>query len=109
MAGATDLLWCVCGCALSVRFHGDAFDEIGRSGPPRPASNATLGIVPGPSTIFLFTNKKRDSLLMYCADYDGEQTLVKKLEKGGFLLPESSREGESFVIMKPSILARLFR
>jgi hypothetical protein len=34
---------------------------------------------------------------------------TKKVEKGAFLLPASESEGSPFVIMRPSILPRLFR
>ena len=57
----------------------------------------------------MFTNRARDCLLMYFEDESGDQTLTKKLEKGAFLLPAPDREGADFVIMKPSILPRLFR
>jgi hypothetical protein len=75
----------------------------------RGLCSETLGIVPDASTVFLFTNKNQDSLLMYFADHASDQTLMKKLDKGAFLLPVPEREGEAFVIMKPSMLPRLFR
>jgi hypothetical protein len=69
----------------------------------------TLSIVPDASTVFLFSNKSQDSLLMYFTDNEGDQMLLKKLDKGAFLLPVPERDGEAFVIMKPSMLPRLFR
>ena len=69
----------------------------------------TLAMVPDASTVFLFANKNQDCLLMYFADEAGDQTLMKKLDKGAFLLPAPERDGAAFVIMKPSILPRLFR
>lgn len=68
-----------------------------------------LGIEPDGFTVFLFTNKARDSLLLYWKDWEGEQTLLKKLNKGAFLLPAPKQEGEPFVTMRPKALARLFR
>ena len=75
----------------------------------RELCSDTIGIEPDASTAFLFTNKARDSLLMYVVDEDGDQTLVKKLDKGAFLLPAPEQEGAEFVIMKPRMLSRLFR
>ena len=69
----------------------------------------TLGVEPDTRTAFVFTNKARDCLLMYFADESGDQTLVKKLEKGAFLLPVPDREGAELVTMKPKMLSRLFR
>jgi hypothetical protein len=75
----------------------------------RELCTETIGIEPDDFTAFLFTNRARDCLLMYFEDESGDQTLTKKLEKGAFLLPAPDREGADFVIMKPSILPRLFR
>jgi hypothetical protein len=69
----------------------------------------TLGIEPDASTMFLFTNKGHDCLLMYFVDQAVDQTMMKKLDKGSFLLPVPEQEGEPFVIMKAPMLARLFR
>lgn len=68
-----------------------------------------LKIEPDLSTAFLFTNKKRDCLLLYSIDERGDRTLTKKLEKGAFLLPAPGDDGQPFVIMKPKMLSRLFR
>lgn len=46
-----------------------------------------LGIEPDTKTAFLFTNRKQDTLLMYCVNDDGDTVLMKKLDKGAFLLP----------------------
>jgi len=69
----------------------------------------TMGIEPDARTAFLFTSKSRDSLLMYFEDESGDQTLLKELEKGAFLLPAPKTEGAEFVIMRPKVLSRLFR
>lgn len=75
----------------------------------RELCTETLGIEPATSTLFLFTNKSRDCLLMYFAEPASDQTLTKKLNKGVFLLPAPEHEGVPYVIMKPSIVPRLFR
>lgn len=68
-----------------------------------------LGLEPDTSTAFLFTNSKRDNLLLYCLDSDGDRLVQKKLEKGAFLLPAPETEGAAYVTMKRSMLSRLFR
>ena len=68
-----------------------------------------LGIEPEPSTAFLFTNQKRDCLLLYSASSTGDRTLLKKLERGAFLLPAPEHDGKPYVLMKPAVLTRLFR
>ena len=55
------------------------------------------------------TNGRRDTLLLYFLDLNGDQTLTKKLEKGSFLLPAPDAEGSPFVVLRPSMLSRLFR
>ena len=68
-----------------------------------------IGIEPDPSTAFLFTNSQRDCLLLYSAPSTGERTLMKKLQRGAFLLPVSEQEGKPYALMKPALLSRLFR
>jgi hypothetical protein len=68
-----------------------------------------LGIEPDISTCFLFVNRARDTLLLYFLDFDGEQTLMKRLDKGAFLLPAPAADGAPFVVLRPSMLPRLFR
>lgn len=67
-----------------------------------------LGVEPDPGTAFLFLNSKRDTLLLYFVDGEGDQLLMKKLDRGSFLLPAPDDDA-SFVTMKPSMLPRLFR
>ena len=62
-----------------------------------------------PSTCFLFVNRRRDTLLMYFLGFDGDETIMKKLDKGAFLLPAPDAKGAPFVILRPSMLPRLFR
>ena len=68
-----------------------------------------LEIEPDAATSFVFVNKARDILLLYFVDEDGDQTIVKKLDKGAFLLPAPDANGARFVDMAPSMLPRLFR
>ncbi len=68
-----------------------------------------LRVEPDYSTCFLFVNGRRDTLLVYFLDGDGEQTLMKKLEKGAFLLPAPEADGAGFVVLRPSMLGRLLR
>lgn len=68
-----------------------------------------LGVDPDPSTAFLFTNPKRDCLLLYCVDEDGDRVVQRKLDKGAFLLPVPDAAGTAYVSMKRSMLSRLFR
>ena len=68
-----------------------------------------VGIEPDARTCFLFVNARRDTLLVYFIDADGEQTIMKKLEKGAFLLPAPEPGSEPFVVFRRSALARLFR
>lgn len=69
----------------------------------------TLGIEPDYSTAFVFSNKARDCLLLYSLDDSDGQILIKKLERGAFLLPAVSDQDTPYVIMRPKMLSRLFR
>jgi hypothetical protein len=66
-----------------------------------------LGMEPDPLTAFLFTNKQRNCLLLYSAPSTGDRTLLKKLERGTFPLPVPD-EGQTYAVMKPTVLRRLF-
>jgi hypothetical protein len=68
-----------------------------------------VGVEPDDATRFIFVNSRRDTLLMYFLGYDGAQTLTKKLERGSFLLPAPDANGGAVAILRPSMLARLFR
>lgn len=69
----------------------------------------TIGIEPDDTTAFIFTNKKRDTLLMYALDDVGDRVLMKKLDKGAFLLPAPDDTKKNFATLKPSMLHKLFR
>ena len=66
-------------------------------------------VEPDERTCFLFVNGRRDTLLLYFVCGDGEQTLMKKLDKGSFLLPAPDTDSSGFVVLRPSMLPRLFR
>ena len=68
-----------------------------------------IGIEPDPFTAFLFTNKARDCLLLFSTSRSGDQTLMKRLDKGAFLLPAPEAEGKPFAIMRANVISRLFR
>ena len=68
-----------------------------------------LGIEPDQRTCFLFVNARRNTLLVYFLDAEGEQTILKKLGKGAFPLPAPEADSAPFVIFRRSALARLFR
>ena len=75
----------------------------------RTLCSEVIGVEPDPFTAFLFTNKKRDCLLLFSAPRSGDQTIMKKLTKGAFLLPAPEADGKAFVSMKPAVLPSLFR
>jgi hypothetical protein len=68
-----------------------------------------IQVEPDAFTCFLFVNRGRDTLLMYFVGSDGEQTLLKKLDKGAFLLPAPTADGAPIAVLPPSMLSRLFR
>lgn len=68
-----------------------------------------LGTEPDTSTAFLFVNKRHDCLLLYWTTDRGDETFTKKLESGASIVPAPDRDGAPFVVMRPSLLSRLFR
>lgn len=60
-------------------------------------------------TAYVFTNAKRDSLLVYWLDHDGEQTMQQRLDKGGFALPELFADGLPWASIESKKLRGLFR
>lgn len=85
---------------INVRWGARKLDALCRE---------VMHIEPDASTCFLFANRRRDTLLLYFLDHDGDQTVTKKLDKGSFLLPAPAPEGAPFVILRPSVLPRMFR
>lgn len=64
---------------------------------------------PQPDTAFLFTKKKQDTLLPYLVDEDGDRTVLKKVDRGSFLVPTAKPDGAPFVTLRRSALSKLFR
>ncbi|MBN2192207.1 MAG: IS66 family insertion sequence element accessory protein TnpB [Polyangiaceae bacterium] len=95
--------------AKRVVLHLEPIDV--RWGPNKLATfcREALRIEPDPSTCFLFVNRRRDTLLMYFLGNDGGETLMKRLDKGSFLLPAPNADGAPYVVLRPSMLPRLFR
>jgi hypothetical protein len=75
----------------------------------RALCRGEMGIAPDSATAFLFVNKSHNSLMVYSTDADGDRTLTKKLEKATFVMPAPRPGGEPFIIMRPSMLSRMFR
>ena len=75
----------------------------------RTLCREVLQIEPDAFTCFLFVNRSRDTLLLYSVGSDGDQTLLKKLDKGAFLLPAPRADGAPVAVLRPSMLPRLFR
>ncbi len=69
---------------------------------PTPGTKAQ----PDSRTCFLFVNARRDTLLLYFVDNDGDQTLLKRADKGSFLLPAPDAAGAQFVRGGP-VVSRL--
>lgn len=68
-----------------------------------------LEIEPDLTTAFLFANKSRNRLMLYSVDGPGDHIIIKQLAKGAFLLPVADDERRPYVVMKPAMIARLFR
>ena len=68
-----------------------------------------IGVEPDIRTCFLFVNARRDTLLVYFIDGDGDQTLLKKLDEGPLRLPAPEAGSAPFLIFRRSELTRLFR
>lgn len=47
--------------------------------------------------------------MMYSVGDGGDQVLMKKLDRGVFLLPAPPADGRKFVTMSPKMVSRLFR
>lgn len=74
----------------------------------RVACERDLGLTLEPATAVLFHNRKRDTLVLYTLDRNGDRCITKKVERGSFLLPVPA-EGEEYVVLSVSKLASLFR
>jgi hypothetical protein len=74
----------------------------------RIACERDLGVTLDPTTAVLFHNRKKDTLVLYTLDRNGDRCITKKLERGAFLLPVPA-EGEKYVVLAASKVASLFR
>jgi hypothetical protein len=74
----------------------------------REACARDLGLTLDPATGVIFHNRKKDTLVLYTLDCDGDRCITKKLERGAFLLPVPG-EGQKFVVLKAETIASLFR
>ncbi len=66
------------------------------------------GLTLDSTTAVVFHNRKKDTLVLYTLDRDGDRCITKKLERGAFLLPVPA-EGEKYVVLAASKVASLFR
>ena len=55
--------------------------------------------------VFLFFNKSKDSIKIYFKDSEGDQSVMKKLERGGFLLPVAKGDQQFTKISPISLIA----
>lgn len=74
----------------------------------RVACERDLGLTLDPATAVLFHNRKKDTLVLYTLDRTGDRCVVKKVERGAFLLPVPA-EGKKYVVLAASKVASLFR
>jgi hypothetical protein len=74
----------------------------------REACERDLGLTLDPATAVIFHNRRKDTLVLYTLDHDGDRCITKKLDRGAFLLPVPA-EGQKFVVLKGETVASLFR
>ena len=74
----------------------------------RVACERDLWLTLDSTTAVVFHNRKKDTLVLYTLDRDGDRCITKKLERGAFLLPVPA-EGEKYVVLAASKVASLFR
>lgn len=67
-----------------------------------------MGIDPATGAVFLFFNRPRDSLKLFFYDETGSQDMQKKLDIGGFTLPEPDVR-DKFVKIPGHTIHRIFR
>ena len=67
-----------------------------------------LAMDPKDGGVFLFFNKAQDCLKIFYVDEEGDQSIMKKLDKGWFLVPVSTDE-TSFVKVRTKLLPSLFK
>lgn len=74
----------------------------------RVACERDLGLTLDRKTAVIFHNRKQDTLVLYTLDEDGDCCIMKKLERGAFLLPVVPA-GERYVVIEASKVGSLFR
>ena len=74
----------------------------------RKLSEQGLGLTLDPSTAVVFHNRTRDTLVVYCVTRSGDESIVKKMDRGAFMLPVPS-PGERYATVEASKLQTLFR
>ena len=67
-----------------------------------------LGIDPSNGDVFMFFNKAQDCLRVFFVDDTGDQSLTKKLDRGGFLVP-TNNSADLFVRIRADLLPTLFK
>jgi hypothetical protein len=70
--------------------------------------NETLNEPVDRETAYVFTNAKRDALLVFWLENNSMQTMQQHLNKGGFVLPGYA-DGLPWAEIAPKHLRRLFR
>ena len=74
----------------------------------RTACERDLGVELDDSTAMLFHNRARDTLVLYSLDADGDRCVMKKLDRGVFLLPVPVAS-QKYVVLDASKVGTLFR
>jgi len=67
-----------------------------------------MGLDPREGGVFLFFNKAQDCMKVFFVDDSGDQSITKKLDRGGFLMPVSN-DDSSFVKVRAGLLPTLFK
>jgi hypothetical protein len=67
-----------------------------------------LGLTLDPATAVIFHSRKKDTLVLYTLDENGDRCITKKLDRGAFLLPVPA-EGQKYVVLEAWKVASLFR
>lgn len=74
----------------------------------RQACESDLGLTLDPTTAVLFHNRKKDTLVLYTLDSNGDRCITKRVDRGTFLLPLPAPE-EEYVVLSAAKVKSLFR
>ncbi len=74
----------------------------------RKLSEQGLGLTLDPQTAVVFHSRSQDTLVVYCVAPSGDQSIVKKLDRGVFLLPIPP-PGERYAVVDAAKVKTLFR